>query len=177
LIEPWKGFHYLVEAFGAVKMRDSELVLWGGPGSRAVNQYLREQMARNPAVKVRTDMNQVGYGAVYAKSNVLVLPSLSDGFGFVVAEAMASGVPVIVTPNTGAADLVVDGKNGFIVPTRDRDAISDRLLYLAQNPAVLRQMGRAARATAQTLTFERFRRHYIPLLESLVSGGRGMSHD
>ena len=50
------------------------------------------------------------------EADVLVLPSLSEGFGLVVTEALACGLPVIVTPNVGASDLVRDGREGFVVP-------------------------------------------------------------
>lgn len=170
LIEPWKGFYYLIEAFNALKLKESELVLWGGPGSRPVSQYLRGQISRNPAIIVRPGaVSQFGYGNVYAKSSVFVHPSLADGFGYVVAEAMASGIPVIVTQNTGAADLIVDGENGYIVPAGDGGAICERLRHLADNPGLVREMGRAARATARTLTLEAFRRRLVPHLEALAS--------
>jgi glycosyltransferase involved in cell wall biosynthesis len=170
LIEPWKGFHYLVEAFNALKLQDSELVLWGGPGSRSVSQYLQEHMARNPSIIIRpVSVRQFGYGNVYGKSSVFVHPSLADGFGYVVAEAMASGLPVIVTEATGAADLVIDGENGYIVPAGDRDAICDRLRHLAEHPHLLRKMGQAARATARSLTLEAFRQCLIPRLNALAS--------
>ncbi len=168
LIEPWKGFHYLIEAFNSLNLPDSELILWGGSGSRPANRYLQEQMARNPAIVVRpVEVRSLGYGEVYAKSSVLVHPSLADGFGYVVAEAMASGIPVIVTDKTGAADLIVDGQNGYIVPPRDSEAIRDRLENLANNPGLLREMGRAARETARSLTFEKFRQQYVSCLDAL----------
>lgn len=158
LIEPWKGFHYLIEAFNKLRLRDSELVLWGGPGARSISQYLQRQTAANPAIVVKpVEVRSFGYGEVYGKSSVLVHPSLADGFGYVVAEAMASGIPVIVTDKTGASDLVVDGQNGYVVPAGDSQAISDRLAHLAGNPALLRRMGQAARETARQLTMENFR--------------------
>ena len=170
LIEPWKGFHYLVEAFNALRLKGSELVFWGGPGSRPVSRYLREQIARNPSIIIRpVSVRQFGYGNVYAKSTVFVQPSLADGFSYAVAEAMASGIPVIVTRNTGAADFVADGENGYIVPAGDSGAISERLKYLADNPSMVRKMGRAARQTARSLTLDAFRSRLIPRLLSLAS--------
>ena len=170
LIEPWKGFHYLIDAFNALNLPDSELVLWGGSGTRSVSRYLREQMARHPAIVVKpVEVRRYGYGEVYGKSSVLVHPSLADGFGYVVAEAMASGVPVIVTSSTGASDLIVDGHNGYIVPPADSEAIRDRLAHLAAHPALLREMGHAARDTARSLTFEKFRRRYVSCLDALAA--------
>jgi glycosyltransferase involved in cell wall biosynthesis len=166
LIEPWKGFHYLIDAFNALRLPDSELILWGGPGSRSVSRYLREQMARNPRIMVRPVEVRRCYAEVYSKSSVLVHPSLSDGFAYVVAEAMASGIPVIVTEKTGAADCVIDGRNGYIVPGGDVDAIRDRLAYLAQHPALVKRMGTAARETARALTLDRFRARLLACWES-----------
>src|SRR5262249_641277 len=53
LLEPWKGFHYLIEAFEAAALPESELVLWGGPGSRPVSRYLGEAVGRCPRIEVR----------------------------------------------------------------------------------------------------------------------------
>jgi glycosyltransferase involved in cell wall biosynthesis len=169
LIEPWKGFHYLIEAFDALDLPDSELALWGGTGARPISRYLRERMARNPKIKLRLlDISRF-YKEVYVRSSVLVHPSLSDGFGYVVAEAMASGIPVIVTPNAGASELVIDGHNGYIVPARDRDALRDRLAHLARHPSQLREMGRAARESVRSRTFEKFRERYNSCLRTLVA--------
>jgi len=170
LIEPWKGFDYLIDAFNALNLPDSELVLWGGPGTRSVSRYLREQMVRNPRILVKpVEIRRRGYGEVYGKSSVLVHPSLADGFGYVVGEAMASGIPVIVTSSTGASDLIADGQNGYVVPPADSDAIRDRLAHLATHPALLRQMGHAARETARSMTFEKFRQRYTSSLDALAA--------
>jgi len=168
LLEPWKGFHYLVDAFQRLDLPDSELIFWGAAGTRAVTQYLREQMERNPRIQLRPVEVRSCYGEVYGKSSVLVHPSLSEGFGYVVAEAMASGIPVIVTKNAGAADLVVDGQNGYVVPARDPEAIRDRLAHLAAHPALLKTMGRAARETMRARNGDEWR-EYAAALERLVA--------
>jgi glycosyltransferase involved in cell wall biosynthesis len=169
LIEPWKGFQYLVDAFNSLNLPDSELIFWGGTGARPISQYLQAHMARNPAISVRPVDVRNSYEKVYARSSVLVHPSLADGFGFVVAEAMASGIPVIVTPNTGAAELVVNGHNGYIVPVKNSEALRERLAHLADHPELLRKMGRAARETASSLTFARFKQRYNSCLRALAT--------
>ena len=168
LLEPWKGFHYLVDAFDKLDLPDSELILWGGSGSRPVSQYIQERIERNPRIQVRPVVVRESYGEVYAKSSVLVHPSLSEGFGYVVAEALASGIPVIVTRNTGAADLVADGENGYVIPPQDPEAIRDRLAHLAAHPALLRKMGQAARASMQARSDEDWR-SYASRLQRLAS--------
>jgi glycosyltransferase involved in cell wall biosynthesis len=79
-----------------------------------------------------------------SRSHALVLPSIEDGFGLVMAEAMACGCPVISSTNTGGSDLYTDGVEGFIVPIRDAKAIEDRMQMLADDPNLRREMGAAA---------------------------------
>lgn len=82
------------------------------------------------------------------EADVLVQPSLSDAFGLVVTEALASGLPVIVTPNTGASELVTDGREGFIVPICDSAAIAERLEMLDADRELLERMSGHAQAAA-----------------------------
>ena len=82
---------------------------------------------------------------------------------------MASGLPVIVTRNTGAADLIQDGKNGYVVPAGDPDAIRDRLAHLAAHPALLREIGCAARETMAASGGGELRDGYAAALEALAS--------
>jgi glycosyltransferase involved in cell wall biosynthesis len=170
MIEPWKGVQYLLRAWAKLGLADAELFLWGGSGSRAMTRLIARHQARSPGIHVApVAMREVGYGAVYGSSSVLVHPSLSDGFAYAVVEAMASGIPVIVTDSTGAADLVVDGESGFVIPAGDPDAIAERLAYLAARPALLPEMGRRARDAVRRLTVEAFR---APLLRAVgVAGG------
>jgi glycosyltransferase involved in cell wall biosynthesis len=87
------------------------------------------------------------------RSDVLVFPSLFEGFGLVILEAMAQGVPVITTPHTAGPDIIADGVDGFIVPIRDPAAIAARLALLYGNRDHLAMMGTAARAKAAQFTW------------------------
>ena len=165
LIEPWKGFHHLVEAFASLGLKGAELVLWGGPGARSVSRYLAEWQARCPGLKIRpVPIRTAGLDEVFGKASVLVHPSLSDGFSYAVAEAMASGLPVIVTDATGAADLVEDGVNGYVVPAGDPEPIRARLAELHAHRERLPALGANARAAAARLKPEAFRG---PLLDAI----------
>jgi glycosyltransferase involved in cell wall biosynthesis len=157
LLEPAKGFQYLIEGFRLLNRTDSELLLWGNTGARPLARYLAEQMSECPMIRLRAEtVKEIGYDKVYGASSVLVHPSLSDGFGYVVGEAMASGIPVITTPMTGASEWIVDGVNGYVVPPRDPQAICERLEFLISRPALVREMGAAARETIAKLTLEHF---------------------
>ncbi len=87
----------------------------------------------------------------YSQASVFVLPSVEEGLALVLAQAMACGVPVITTPNSGAEDIITDGVEGFIVPARDPEAIEDRLNRLIQDPGLRSHMASAALERAKGL--------------------------
>lgn len=101
-------------------------------------------------------------------SDVLLLPSLSDPFGLVVTEAMACGLPVIVTPNTGASEIVHDGREGYVVPIRRADVIASRLETLHRDRELLAEMSRQAQATAAEHSWECYRVHWASMVRSLA---------
>ena len=92
-----------------------------------------------------------------ARQDVLVLPSLFEGFGLVILEGMSRGLPVIATPHTAGPDVIDDGVDGFIVPIRSAEAIAEKLELLRREPARLAAMREAARRKSMTLTWETYR--------------------
>ena len=84
----------------------------------------------------------------YRRADVLVLPTLSDGFAMVVSEAMSQGLPVITTDWAGVAQFIRPGENGLIVPIRDSEALGDALIWCAEHRTELRDVGMGARETA-----------------------------
>ncbi len=145
-----KGYPYLVRAFDELALPDGELVLFGPLvdrfNKRTVTRYLANSRIRHTYGDPRT---------AYQRSSVFVLPSVGDGFGFTVLEAMACGLPVIVSESTGAKDCVREGQDGFIVPDRDVEAIKARLLELYTHPERRRRMGTSARRRAEELDVEK----------------------
>lgn len=95
--------------------------------------------------------------ALMRQHDVFVFPSLFEGFGLVIGEAISQGLPVITTPNTGGPDILRDGIDGFIVPIRDPEAITARLLQLHQDRALLQQMSDSARERAGQLDWQGYR--------------------
>ncbi|HEX5872208.1 MAG TPA: glycosyltransferase, partial [Longimicrobium sp.] len=81
--------------------------------------------------------------------NVLVLPSYREGFGQVLVEAGALGIPVVATASRGARQAVVDGVTGLLVPPRDPRGVADALLRVAGDPALAARLGSAAIARAR----------------------------
>jgi glycosyltransferase involved in cell wall biosynthesis len=91
------------------------------------------------------------------QADVLVLPSLAEGCALVVLEALACGLPVIVTPNTGSLEFVGDGEEGFVVPICRADAIADRLITLDRDRELLTHMSHNAQLTAERQSWEFYR--------------------
>jgi glycosyltransferase involved in cell wall biosynthesis len=88
--------------------------------------------------------------AEYAEADVFVLPSLEEGFGLVVLEAMRAGLPVIITSAVGAKDFVTDGIEGWVVPPADPHALREKIQWMQWHPAERQAMGRAAAERAQS---------------------------
>jgi hypothetical protein len=109
---------------------------------------------------------QAGVFEAMARSDLFVLPSLFEGQALVVLEAMQCGLPVIVTPATGAAHLVEDGVNGFVVPIRSAAALAEKLAWCLDHRDRLRAMGLAARAAVAPLTW----RAYENKIAAIVGG-------
>lgn len=96
----------------------------------------------------------------YQRASMLVFPTLCDGFGLVVGEAFAHGLPVITTPNAGAADLIVEGRNGFLVPAGDSDALAERMEWCMSHPREIEWMRREALETARRWDWAAFRKEF-----------------
>jgi glycosyltransferase involved in cell wall biosynthesis len=88
--------------------------------------------------------------------DVFVFPSLFEGFGLVLLEAMARGLPIITTPNTAGPDLITDGVEGFIVPIRSASAIVEKLDLLRREPERRATMSESARTRAQEFTWQQY---------------------
>ena len=154
-----KGPQYLLEAFHKLADRQAELILVGplDPQFKAIlSRY--EGLFRYLGVLPKLQLAEL-----YASASVFVLPSLADSFSLGTLEAMACGVPVIVSENTGAGEFVEDGRQGFVVPIRDSQAIYERLTFLRDNAYSCRDMGLCAAAQARELSWERYGRAAVEL--------------
>jgi glycosyltransferase involved in cell wall biosynthesis len=152
-----KGVSYLLEAFEALRHIGMRLLVVGRPvGPR--DPWLRSGVEHRPPVARST------LAEVYAEMDVVVLPSLIEGFGLTALEAMACGIPVIVSENTFGSDIVIDGENGYVVPIRDATAISERIERLLNDDARRSEMGANARAAAEKHTWDAFGREIVDLV-------------
>jgi len=107
-------------------------------------------------------------GKIYCDCSVYVQPSVTEGFGIQVLEAMAYARPVIVSEGAGACELVEDGKEGFIVPIRDAEAIREKVEYFYDNPDEVRRMGKNAREKAEKYSWEIIENKYQKLIRQVL---------
>lgn len=106
----------------------------------------------------------------HAMADLFVLPSRFDAFGNVVLEAMATGVPVLVSAKAGAAEVLRDGDNGFVLQDPDDAAtIADRVMRLAGDEPERLRMGQAARATAEAYSWDQHFARMLALYEEVAA--------
>lgn len=143
-----KGLRYLLDAMPALGP-GFELTLVGFPPSVRCDPLAA-------ALRRHRHLPSLPHGQILAemsRHHVFVFPSLFEGFGLVLLEAMACGLPVVATPHTAAPDLITDGREGFLVPIRDSAAIAEKLAALADDEDRRAAMSSAARATAAVFSW------------------------
>ena len=131
-VAPAKGIHYLLKSFSLLNLPNAELWVIGDTNylkeDSLFEKHIKKYITNKVIFKGKISSNQIY--KFFSQCSILVLPSLSDGFGKVVSEAMSCKLPVIVSQNTGAKDLVIDDYNGYIIPVRNESSISEKLEYL-----------------------------------------------
>ena len=162
-----KGTHYLIQAFQELKLKNSELYLVGHM-PKELYPFLNKYNSNNIKIFGNIDIGKLI--KIYSKSSVFVLPSIQDGFGMVILEAMACGLPVICTENTAGGDIVENGKEGFVIQAGDIDLLKEKLLYFYDNRELLRIFGTSAKQKAKQFTWdiygEKIYSSYINILKN-----------
>ena len=113
-----KGVHYLLQAFAELNLPGAELWLIGSMTDE-IKPFLRKW--GSPAIRHQGPFPERELHKYYSQGSVFCLASIEEGLAMVQVQAMACGLPVICTTNTGGADIVRDGRDGFILPIRDVD--------------------------------------------------------
>jgi glycosyltransferase involved in cell wall biosynthesis len=161
-VGPDKGLIYLLEAWSKLNLNGNRLLIAGRDGPQLAGIW--NSLGHKGEVEFMGWVDKPRQ--LYERCSVYVQPSISEGFGIEVLEAMAHGRPVIVSEGAGAADVVEDGITGFVVPRRNPDAIADCIMKLKNDPALCASMGAAARAVALCYTWDKI----IPQYQSLWKG-------
>lgn len=155
-----KGIPYLLEA---LKLFGNTLEVTIIGSKKGDCSPLNEALARYrwipslPNTEVLSEM---------AKHDLFVFPSLFDGFGLVILEALSQGLPVITTDNTGGPDVIEEGVDGFIVPIRSSAAIAEKIDLLDRKRDLLADMSASAKEKARLYSWAAYRSRLVSILEA-----------
>ncbi len=147
-----KGAHHLLEAWRMMRGVEAELHIYGAWG---LPDRLRADLP--PSIHFHGAIPQSELFRRYAEADILVFPTLCDGFGMVVTEAFARALPVITTDRAGAADIVSHGKNGLIVPGGDVVKLTEVLEWCATHREEVAAMRPEALETARKRPWSAYR--------------------
>lgn len=154
-----KGIKYLLEAYKRMRTSETELVLVGpliGTG-QALARY-------NGTYTYRGRLDQAAVVREMQSAHVLVLPSVFEGFGLVIPEAMATGMPVIASTHSIGPEIVREGQDGFVLEPDDVEGLAAKLTWLAGHRVGAAEMGREAAERAKAVSWKA---HAVRLREIL----------
>jgi starch synthase len=156
-----KGTPYLLEAWKKAGLTDACLRLVGP--MRLSKSFLRPYAGLYEHVP---HMARSMLGEEYRAADLLAFPTLGDGFGLVIQEAMCCGTPVVTTRCGGGPECITDGVDGWIIPERDVDALVEKFRWASASRDALYRIGRAARARAESWTWQAAGRALVQALGS-----------
>ena len=165
-----KGFPYLLQAFKKVFDKNSKVkLLIVGTGDQ--EQCLRDEIIR---LGLKDNVLLLGFRndipELLNLFDIYVCSSISEGLSLSVMEAMSAGKVIISTNVGGNAELIQDGQNGLLVPSKDPDALAEKILFLLNNDSLMRQL--SAKAREDAIEFYSLRKMidtYQNLYEELLS--------
>ena len=163
-----KGIHYLLEAWSQLNFssHDAELHIVG-PIDEQVKIYLKQK--KLPAnIMWHGGVAQETLKNLYAFASLFVLPSLQEGLAMVLLEAMASGVPLLVTTRTGAQDLIVNNQEGFIVEPNNATALAEKIFWGFNHQDELFEMGQRAAQKSDSFTWHHYGNQIINTYQRLL---------
>ncbi len=165
-----KGFQYAIDAF--VELFDFyphiRMTIAGGEGNAMkdlqaqVKKYRLDGRVTFTGAYVKEDSPKI-----YNNADVFVMPSLNEGMSNNLLEALASGLPVLMTPTGGAEELVRDGENGYLIKMHDVASIVEKLKILIENPELCDAFGHASRTIAEGMSWEHVAAEYVDLYNSI----------
>jgi glycosyltransferase involved in cell wall biosynthesis len=114
--------------------------------------------SNNLNVEIYSNISNRELKALMNSSDIFILPSLYEGFGHVILEAMSAGLPVITTANTSGCDLITNDQDGFVGAIRDIDFLVEKIEFFIDRPMCAIEYGEQAAMTARKYTWESFRK-------------------
>ena len=168
-----KGQDQLLRSLHALRAlgMDVRLELVGEGDARPSLEQLAEALGLQNAVHFAGYVPRDRIAAVYGASDIFVLPSFNEGMSVATLEAMASGLPVVVTRVGGVDELVAEGVNGLTFDWGDIGAMTECLQRLAADAALRSRMGGASRDRAAAFSWDRMTRELLGIIAEVKSSG------
>jgi glycosyltransferase involved in cell wall biosynthesis len=165
-----KGIKYLLEALDMLDSQQVELTVcgWAEDGLELFRAY-------EGRVTVRPSVSAAELEQAYASADLFILPSVAEGFGQVLLEAMAAGLPIAATTRTAAPDLIRHGVEGLVFEPASAEAAAGSIAWALDNRLRLPEMGRAAQARSKEFTWERFRSGIAGIVAGILQGPRAQA--
>ena len=144
-----KGYLYLLEAWRRLHLPDARLLI---RSSSDFSQYpkLQELLRATPNVEIVEYVPDIA--EFYQRCDLFVLPSMDDGFGMALFEAMANGVPSVATRNCGASELLSNGMDGLVIDAGSVDQLAAAILSLYEDEEQRRAIAVAGQATVERIS-------------------------
>ena len=160
-----KGARYLLAALASLPNGVAKLIIY----TRAsVNRDLIRGF-EGVDVEIRGGLSDAALAADMKQCDLIALPSIAEGFGLVILEAMACGVPVLCTTSTGGADFITHRQNGLLIAPGGSEPIYQELDWALTHRDELFQIGQAARKEAQKHSWTTYRRNFFAAYAASVS--------
>ncbi len=166
-----KGQHHLLRAFANLRANSNQplrLTLAGTGDAEPSLRKLASDLGIADWVIFTGFMSRADMPAVYHQADIFVLPSQNEGMSIALLEAMASGLPVVVTETGGTGELVQEGGNGHIVPWADIPALTEALAKLVRDRQVRQQMGQESRYIAGQFSWSAITYKYLELCAGIA---------
>lgn len=160
-VDARKGIPFLLETWSKLSNAAIELTLIG-PISAFTEQYIQKNY---PAVVIRGRLPFSEVKEILPDYDVMIFPSFFEGFGLVIPEAMASGLPVITTTATCGPDIIENGKEGFIIEPADENKLIESINYFINNPGKMIECGLLARKKMEEFSWDAYGNRWQEVLE------------
>jgi glycosyltransferase involved in cell wall biosynthesis len=161
-----KGIHLLLQAWKLLAEDvDAELILMG---SVQLPALIFKELPKN--IQLIPNLPYQKAQDLIKSCDVLVLPTLADGFGMVISESMAAGVPVITTEASAGPDLIEHLKDGLLIESGNVNTIYDALNWCLNHPDELPRMGLMAQKKADLYPWEAYRKKLVDAVKEKIYG-------
>lgn len=169
LVDARKGVPLLLQAWRSLNQADAELSLVG-PASETA----RELISGVPGLRYLGSVPQRELPGILGQCDVFVFPSYFEGFGLVILQAMACGLPVITTPATAGPDLLGDQAAGWIIPTGHAEALVRVMNQCIATPVAVKEAGVRARRIAEDFSWQAYGAKWLGVLNEVAGAGSGV---